>query len=175
MQAGQVFEVGRYAIVMIPGQGKSGSPKVDGLTRQRLLHELSALYQSEKFMGKANAVVKKHFEDLDPGHVMLDDIFTEEERVYTAAEKEALAKAREEILAGDYNVFPLGEDDVAVYLGFAMPDGYGIRAGAGGTTAINEVPIMISFYDAPARADLFPALRDEASAMLRRAIKASEQ
>ncbi|MGF1609747.1 MAG: hypothetical protein ACFCUQ_10150 [Kiloniellales bacterium] len=171
MHAGTLDRVGRFALVMIPGVQANSSPRHRGMSRAAFIGQLTEAFESEAVMKQVSGMIQQKFADLDLDHVLLSETLDEN---LTAEQRRILEQLRSDVLAGRFSFFPLDADNYAAYVGHSVPLEKEIQAGVGAVTLVNEIAIMISVYDTPARLELYEELKGVANWMVRKAIAASE-
>jgi hypothetical protein len=172
LHAGTLQELGRYVLVMSP---KTTSPRpLTRTSRAEHIELTAALYQSPAFMAAVNKLIKKEFREREFTEIFVEDMLAGTGSDAIAQGKEELEEIRQQILNGEINLFPLGQDETAAYLGYAIPNGPAVRAGVGAATLINTIPLILVSYDIPASKGLYSELHRQISGITARAIAISE-
>ena len=168
LRRGELQALGRYVLIFSP-KTPSRQPFLT-ITRAEHVTRTAAFFDSPAFHAEMKKRVKQEFRDRDFNEIFVEDLLDADSPNVVANDKQELEVIRQQILEGKLNLFPLGQDETAAYLGYAIPNGAEVRAGVGAATLINTIPLVLISYDVPASKRLYAELHKQISKIAARAV-----
>lgn len=173
LKAGKSENLGRYILVM-SGNGKQSPRRVPGVARPVFIRMVADLYASPEFLANISEELRDMFAERDFSEIFVEDLLGEDAEGRIEEGKAEFERLRQEIIAGRMNLFPLGSDGTAAYLGYAIPGDTAVIAGVGALTLIREIPLTFVVYDFQTSSDIYKELHEEAGEIALAAILANE-
>lgn len=173
LKTGKSENLGRY-ILVTSGNGKESPRRLRGVARPVFIRMVADLYASPEFLASISEDLQEMFAQRDFSEVFVEDLLGEDTDGSLEEGKAEFDRLRQEIIAGRMNLFPLGSDGTAAYLGYSIPSDTAVIAGVGALTLIREIPLTFIVYDLQTSGDIYKELHEEAGEIALASILANE-
>lgn len=173
LKSGKSESLGRYVLTMA-GNGDQSPRRLPGVARAVFIRMVADLYASPEFLASISEDLQEMFAERDFSELFVEDLLGEDTDGSLEEGKAEFERLRQEIIAGRMNLFPLGSDGTAAYLGYSIPGDTAVIAGVGALTLIGEIPLTFVVYDLQTSSDIYKELHEEAGGIALAAVLANE-